>query len=64
MLSLILYTYSVDKAMLIGSALCQDNLFLYQNENSMYWHQPFYQVQHGLWSEVREPLTNIGGTFL
>lgn len=63
-LFLILYTSSVDEAMLIGSALCKDHLFLYQNENSVYRHQPFYQVQHRLWSEVREPLTNTGCVFL
>lgn len=51
MLSLILYTSSVDEDMLIGSALCQDHLFLYQNENSMYWHQAFYLG--ATWAVVR-----------
>lgn len=34
-LYLIPYTSSVDEGMLIGSALCKDHLFLYQNENSI-----------------------------
>lgn len=50
-LSLLPCTSSMDEALLIQSALCNDYLFPYRSENNMYGHQPFYLA--ATWAAVR-----------